>query len=281
MSMVTTAPQRLPHTSAIDRFRATVYANYEQRGRDFPWRHTTDPYHILVSEIMLQQTQTSRVEPKYMEFIMRFPDFETLDGARAEDVLDAWQGLGYNRRAVALHAISRRVCSSFGGHLPEDKETLLSLPGIGPYTAAAIRAFAFNQPEAFIETNIRAAFIHEFFPESSRVSDAEILPLVEAALDRAAPRQWYQALMDYGAMLKEAGNPSRRSAHHHPQSRFEGSRRQARGIILRALLQSGPAAVDVLAAGVDGWDSRFEDALETMKRDGLVVQNGELFSITP
>ena len=269
----------MPEASVLERFREAVYAHYEQHGRDFPWRHTTNPYHILVAEVMLQQTQTGRVVNKYCAFVERFPDFETLARARPADVLEAWQGLGYNRRALALHTIAQSICSDFGGRMPQEKEALRAMTGIGAYTAAAIRAFAFNLPETFIETNIRAAFIHEFFPEASSVSDAEILPLVEATMDRTNPRRWYQALMDYGAMLKESDNPSRRSAHHHPQSRFEGSRRQARGIILRTLLHDGPTPAQTLASAIAEWDSRFDDALETLKRDGLVVDRGTVISV--
>ena len=279
--MTTTAQPPMPDNSTIERFREVVYTNYEHHGRNFPWRHTTDPYHITVAEVMLQQTQTGRVAPKYIDFIGRFPDFEALARARPADVLDAWQGLGYNRRALALHTIAQRVCTDFGGSLPQDRELLRRLPGIGAYTAAAIRAFAFDLPDVFIETNIRAAFIHNFFPEASGVSDAEILSLVKATMDRAQPRRWYQALMDYGAMLKESGNPSRRSAHHRTQSRFAGSRRQARGIILRALLRDGPTSARKLASAITEWDSRFDDALETLKRDGLVVDSGTDISIVP
>ncbi|NLE94148.1 MAG: A/G-specific adenine glycosylase [Dehalococcoidia bacterium] len=269
----------MPDEHEIKRFRATVYCHYEAHGRDFPWRHTTDPYHILVAEIMLQQTQTGRVVTKYEEFLRRFPGFESLAAAAAVDVLQAWQGLGYNRRALALQTIARRVCADFDGMLPIDKETLRSFPGIGEYTAAAIRAFAHNLPEAFIETNIRTVFIHEFFPNACGVTDREILTLVELTLDRAAPRRWYQALMDYGAMLKESGNPSRRSTHHRRQPPFEGSRRQARGQILRTLLQTGPAALSELVAVIPGWDNRFDAALETLVTDGLVQRQDQTVSI--
>lgn len=269
----------VPGEREVKRFRATVYDHYEAHGRDFPWRRTTDPYHILVAEIMLQQTQTGRVVAKYEEFLRRFPGFESLAAASAIDVLQAWQGLGYNRRALALQAIAQRVCEEFDGLLPIDKKTLRSLPGIGDYTAAAIRAFAHNLPEAFIETNIRAVFIHEFFPNACRVTDREILALVELTLDRASPRRWYQALMDYGAMLKESDNPSRRSTHHRRQPPFEGSRRQARGLILRTLLQTGPTSSSELAAGIPGWDSRFDAALDTLVTDGLVQRQGGTVSI--
>ena len=277
--MSSTPHSQMLDDSAAEYFRSVVYANYEQRGRDFPWRHTTDPYHTLVSEMMLQQTQTSRVANKFQEFVERFPNFESLSRASAADVLGAWQGLGYNRRAIALHSIAQTVCSTFDGHLPQEKAELLALPGVGPYTAAALRVFAFDLPEVLLETNIRTVYLHEFFPGTAAVRDSDILPLIEATVDRARPREWYQALMDYGAMLKETGNPSRRSAHHRPQSLFKGSRRQARGIILRTLLAEGPVPADQLASRIAGWDGRFAEALETLKRDGFVVEADSVLSI--
>jgi len=260
-------------------FRQCVYQHFELHGRDFPWRHTTDPYHILVSEVMLQQTQTSRVAPKYEAFIVRFPDVATLASAPTEAVLGTWQGLGYNRRAVALQAAARVVVEQHGGIMPREREALLALPGVGAYTAAAVRAFAFDLPEAFIETNIRTVFIHEFFPGQERVRDADLLPLVARTVDSDQPRRWYQALMDYGARLKESSNAARRSAHHRPQARFEGSRRQARGIILRTLLQGGASTRDGLSAAIAGWDLRFDEALSTLQQDGLVSERDGVYGI--
>ncbi|MCK9357522.1 MAG: A/G-specific adenine glycosylase [Dehalococcoidia bacterium] len=264
--------------AAVAAFRQRVYDHFEQHGRDFPWRHTTDAYRVLVSEVMLQQTQTARVAPKYEAFIERFPNVATLAAAPADAVLTAWQGLGYNRRALALQAAARAVVAEHGGAMPSAYDALLALPGVGPYTAAAVRAFAFNLPDAFIETNIRTVFIHEFLADAERVRDSELLPLVAQTIDTTNPRRWYQALMDYGAMLKESGNASRSSAHHHPQSRFEGSRRQARGIILKSLLQSGPATRDDLAGRVSGWDARYDEALATLERDGLVSRRDGAFT---
>ena len=259
-------------------FRRTVYAHYEANGRDFPWRHTSEPYHILVSEVMLQQTQTARVAPKYTEFITRFPDFVALANAPVADILRAWQGLGYNRRALALQMAAQQVVHLHDGRLPENKNDLLALPGIGQYSASAIRAFAFNQPDSFLETNIRAVFIHHFFPGKSKVTDKELMPLVEAALDKDNPRLWYQALMDYGAALKESDNASRRSAHHRPQSRFSGSRREARGIILRLLLTHGHMSLTELRTHITEWDDRFQEALKTLQTDGLLTEDPEGFS---
>jgi A/G-specific adenine glycosylase len=256
----------------VAEFRRRVYAHYEAHGRDFPWRHTTNPYHILVSEVMLQQTQTSRVVQKYLIFIERYPSVEALASASAADVLGTWQGLGYNRRALNLHRASHILLAEHGGHVPQDEKQLACLPGIGPYSAAAISAFAFDLPTVFIETNIRTVYLHEYFPEVEKVRDRDLLPLVEATLDRESPRRWYQALMDYGAMLKESGNPSRRSAHHRQQSRFEGSRREARSVILRNLLSLGPLAAADLRSRAAMPLERFDDALASLLRDGLVEE---------
>jgi A/G-specific adenine glycosylase len=274
-------------TSCIDRatpdaiglLRSAVYAYYGEHGRDLPWRKTSDPYHILVSEVMLQQTQVDRVIPKYVSFIRRFPDFASLASASSSEVLGEWQGLGYNRRALSLQKAAKTVMKDHGGVLPQDKATLMTLPGIGDYTASAIRAFAFNQPDAVIETNIRAVFIHHFFPEEERVADAQLLPVVEAAIDRDNPRRWYQALMDYGVRLKQQDNASRRSAHHRPQSRFQGSRRQARGEILRILLERRTLAPDSLRAAIAAWDGRFEDALSAMLKEGVVTERAGRYGL--
>ncbi len=264
---------------SIAQFRTKVYAHYELHGRDLPWRHTTDPYRILIAEVMLQQTQVARVKDKYEAFIERFPNFASLSHAGTSDVLRMWQGLGYNRRAMHLHIIAKRVCEEYAGRLPQVKEQLLTLPGVGPYTAAAVRTFAFNEPEVFIETNIRAAYLHEFFPGVHNVRDRDILSLVEQTLDRLEPRRWYQALMDYGATLKDGINPSRRSAHHRLQGRFEGSRREARGAILRALLEDGPLTRPDLATRLGAWDTRFADALASLQRDGLVLERDSILLV--
>ena len=228
-------------------FRAIVLDHYREQGRDLPWRKTYDPYKILVSEVMLQQTQTARVIPKYSSFLSLFPNLKALAGAPLEAVLTTWQGLGYNRRALALHRAAQTVWSEHQGRLPRGVSELERLPGIGPATAAAVCVFAYGQPLVFIETNIRSAYLYHFFPECSAVPDADILPLIEATLDRDNPRDWYYALMDYGAWLKRTQpNPSRRSRHHATQAPFEGSRRQLRAQVLRLLLQ--PAPMDSLAA---------------------------------
>ncbi len=265
---------------AITGFRDRIYSYYRHHARSFPWRETADPYRILVSEIMLQQTQTERVVQKYGGFIARFPDFQSLAHAELRSVLEAWQGLGYNRRAVALKETARKVMEEHGGILPGDIEGLTRLPGIGRYTAGAVLAFAYNRPVAFIETNIRRVFIHCFFPESERVKDSEILPLVEQALDRENPRQWYYALMDYGAMLK-AGlpNPNRKSAHYVRQAPFEGSTRQVRGMILKLLVSFGPLSETELIDKLDRDPCQVRQILLDLEREGFVRSNSGMVSI--
>jgi A/G-specific adenine glycosylase len=221
----------------IARFREHILAWFFANGRDLPWRHTGDPYHILVSEIMLQQTQVGRVAQKYPEFLSAFPACHDLAVAPLPAVLAAWQGMGYNRRAIALSSCARTIEERHGGVVPRDPEVLATLPGIGAATAGSIAAFAYNLPVVFIETNIRRVFIHHFFTGRTGVTDDEIRPLAKRALDRKNPRQWYSALMDYGTMLKSSlPNPNRRSAHYSKQAAFAGSDREIRGRILRTLL---------------------------------------------
>ncbi|MFC1509819.1 A/G-specific adenine glycosylase, partial [Candidatus Omnitrophota bacterium] len=208
-------------------FRRTIYSYYKKHQRQLPWRETSDPYCITVSELMLQQTQVDRVIDKYNLFIREFPDFAALAQASLLDVLRVWQGLGYNRRAKALREIAIKVMNDYKGILPSSPDLLKTFPGIGPYTAQAITAFAFNKPAVFIETNIRCVYIHFFFNSRTEVKDGDIFPVVEQTLDSGNPRKWYSALMDYGVMLKkEHLNPGRKSAHYSKQSRFEGSDRQ-------------------------------------------------------
>lgn len=261
-------------------FREIVYGHYRGHGRSFPWRETRDPYAILVSEVMLQQTQVERVTGKFREFLAAFPDFPVLAAAPLQEVLAQWQGLGYNRRAVSLKRCAEVVVERWGGTLPACPEELQTLPGIGPYTARAIAAFAFDQPTVFVETNIRTVFIHLLFPEAEKVHDRELLPLVAAALDRDHPREWYSALMDYGAALKrEHPNPSRRSVHHVRQAPFRGSNRETRGLLLKALLeQPGMTALE-LASSLGKDAEVLGKSLVQLCREGFLVSRGKRFFI--
>jgi A/G-specific adenine glycosylase len=216
-------------------FKKTIWNYYKNYRREMPWRENITPYRIVVSEIMLQQTQAERVAKKFNSFIKRFPNFKALAKASLQDILKEWQGLGYNRRGLNLH----RLAQVIKGELPKTYEELLELPGIGPNTAGSILAFAHNLPHPFIETNIRTVYIHFFFKNhKGQVHDKKLMPLIEATLDKKNPREWYYALMDYGAYLKKTQiNPSRRSKHHVQQTKFKGSNRELRSNILKIVLK--------------------------------------------
>ncbi len=258
-------------------FRALVLERGAELYRDLPWRHTHDPYRILVSEVMLQQTQVPRVVPRYERWLERFPTLDALAAAPLAVVLEEWQGLGYNRRAVSLKRAAEEVSASWGGTLPTDERTLRSLPGIGPATAAGILAFAYEQPATYLETNVRTVFLHELFAEEVDVPDRAIAPLVSATVVDAAaagvsPRTWYYALLDYGAWLKRTvPNPSRRSAHHARQSPFEGSQRQKRARLLRAVIAAGGAPTETLAAEVGIEPDLAEELLSALAAEGFLV----------
>lgn len=263
-------------------FRREILWYWRAHGRDFPWRRTRNPYRILISEIMLQQTQTERVLSKYRAFLRAFPNFGALERANLREVLFLWQGLGYNRRAVALKKLARAVVGEYGGKLPRNPALLNKFPGVGPATAGAIAAFAYNLPVVFIETNIRRVFIHFFFPRRRRVDDREILPLVEKTLDRKYPCRWYWALMDYGAMLGSRGavrNPNRKSAHYRIQASFRGSRRELRGKVLRTLLELGPMTIKRLGGHLGRLPHEARVVLEAMCREGLLRKRGDTFFI--
>ncbi len=256
-------------------FQERIYAYFREHGREMPWRRERDPYRILVSEIMLQQTQVERVLPKYTVFISRFPDFLSLAEAEFRDVLTLWKGLGYNRRALALQRTAQRVIADHGGRLPDSIEALTALPGIGHATAGALTAFAFEKPVVFIETNIRRVYLHEFFPDRDAVKDREIEPLVERTLDRENVRTWYYALMDYGASLKRTErNPNRRSAHYHRQAGFEGSDRRIRGLILEVLIERSNTTSEEIERLIDADPDRIERLIGDLEREGLLTRRG-------
>ncbi len=237
-----------------------------------PWRNTKDPYHILVSEIMLQQTQVDRTIPKFKEFIRTFPTAQKLATASTKKVLQVWQGMGYNRRVLNLQKAAQAIVTRYAGTVPHTIEQLVDLPGIGPYTARAIMAFAFDQPVVLIETNVRTVYLYHFFPKKQKVRDDVLMPLIEQTLDSKHPRQWYSALMDYGSYLKKTvPNPSRRSIHHTKQSKFEGSLRQARGAVLRSLLGTSQLSAEQIAhaSGIEA--PRVREALAALRAEGIVM----------
>jgi A/G-specific adenine glycosylase len=264
----------------IRRFQKEVYDYFKRNGRKLPWRKTRDPYKILLSELMLQQTQVARVIEKYKQFLRRFSTIESVARAPLRNVLEVWQGLGYNRRALALKMLATIIVDDYEGKIPRAIEALKALPGVGDATAGAVCAFAFNKPVVFVETNIRSVFIHYFFHHKDGVKDSEILPLVEQTLDANRPRQWYYALMDYGVALKERhANPSRRSAHYTIQSPFEGSLRQVRGMILRELVKNPGITEAALVKEIDRDKEMISQGLGQLCREGLIVKKGKRFFI--
>jgi A/G-specific adenine glycosylase len=266
---------------SIREFREMVLVYYREHGRDLAWRRTMDPYRILVSEIMLQQTQVERVAIKYPVFLAAFPDFPSLADSPLSEVLAVWQGMGYNRRAISLQKCARRVIDEFDGVLPQDPEILATFPGIGRATASSICVFAFNLPVVFIETNIRRVFIHFFFGDHEEVNDSAILPIAQEALPVQDPRTWYNALMDLGTVLKKTGeNPNRRSRHYTKQSAFEGSDRKIRGSILRLLLAEKNLTQEDIIGKYSEDPIRIARILHDLADEGFIACSGSSYTIT-
>jgi A/G-specific adenine glycosylase len=264
----------------VQRFRQRVYQAYGLYGRHtLPWRTTNNPYHILVSEVMLQQTQVARVLQKYPEFIRTFPTLQTLAKAPFKKVVAVWDGLGYNRRCLNLHKTAKLILKEHKGKVPNDITILASLPGIGHATACEIAAFAYGMAHPFIETNIRSVYLYHFFRKRRSVHDRELMPLIEATLDIRSAREWFYALMDYGVHLKQSqSNPSRRSTHHVKQPRFEGSDRQARGKLLRAIARRSMSLAS-LSTSADIGKDKAERLLVQMIREGLISRSGGRYRI--
>lgn len=264
--------------SNLDQFYHFILSWYHQYGRHhLPWRQHYQPYQVWVSEIMLQQTQVDRVQPKFTQFLNIFPTLDALASATPAEVVVAWQGLGYNRRALNLLKGAQFVQAHLGGEIPEATQDLLNIPGIGPYTASAIQAFAFNQPAVVIETNIRTVLIYHFFAGQNQVSDQDLSKLLQN-IQLHQPRVFYSGMMDYGAYLKKVfPNPSRRSKHHTKQSSFKGSLRQVRGSILKILSSNKRKSLNHLKIEVDGNTRHFESALTQLRQEGFItVQNNEV-----
>lgn len=268
----------------INVFCSVVEQYYAAHARQLAWRMPDangkfDPYKIVVSELMLQQTQVSRVSVKYAEFLHIFPSVQILSKSSLADVLVCWQGLGYNRRAKFLHQAAKEVTTTYHGRFPKTINELVKLPGIGVNTAGAIVAYAYNQPVAYVETNIRTVFLHHFFSGRDNVPDTQLMPLIEQAVANRgglSVREWYQALMDYGTYLKSIKVKSaKRSSHYAKQSSFQGSRRQIRGGVIKALTQSPHSFVELQATL--GADSRLASVLTDLLSEQLIHQNSSVY----
>ena len=279
----------MPTDADLDDLIQILTDHYATSGRhDMQWRlpeqdGSFDPYKILVSELMLQQTQVSRVTPKFAAFIAAFPTVQDLASAQLGTVLTQWLGLGYNRRAKYLWQAAQMVSGQLEGVFPHQYSQLLELPGVGPGTAGAIMAYSYDQPVVYLETNIRSVIIYHGFLENLKVHDKDIRLVVQRLLTRAGlrsdltPRTFYWAMMDYGSYLKRTvGNHNRASASYSKQSTFVGSRRQLRGAIIRQL---SAAAVDlqVLKSGLQ--DGRTESVIDDLISEGLVKRRGNLLAL--
>ena len=245
------------------KFQKEILSYYKEHKRAMPWRDIESPYKIFISEMMLQQTQVERVKIKYAEFIKRFPNIKAVADASTNEVLKIWQGLGYNRRAIFIKRACEEIAENYKGVFPKDCITLQTLPGIGPSTAGAICAFAYNLPVNFIETNIRVVLLYFFFKNEEKVDDKILLEkLKKVTPSNIDPRDWYYALYDYGTYLKKKLGKKKtelhkQSKHYSKQSKFEGSFRQKRANVLRMILN------DEEVVGM-------EDVVESLRKDGLV-----------
>lgn len=259
------------------KFTDIIWQKGRELYRDMPWRQDTRPYYVLVSELMLQQTQVSRVIPKFEAFIQAFPDEKVLSSASLADVLRLWQGLGYNRRAKYLHEAAKMIVAR--GEFPDTYEGLIKLSGVGKNTAGAILAYSYNHPSIFIETNIRTVYLHYFFQDGEVVDDRQLLELLAETIDKISPREWYWALMDYGSWLKKQGmGRLAQSRQYKKQAPLKGSVREVRGRIIKALSYKDMSR-SVLREAVLA-DDRFDVALNGLLQDGLVSEGQLKFHLT-
>lgn len=289
---------------SLQLFVEMIYDYRKKYGRLFPWQETRNPYKVLLSEVMLQQTQTERVLPKYTLFLSKWPTLHDFAQATPAEVLPEWKGLGYNRRCINLLK-AMKLCDNERG-IQNDQAFLLSLPSVGKSTAAAVQSFAYGEKSIYLETNIRRVLIEFFYPMQVQtgitdehtqlkgsvqsftvpeVHDKELTELLQKLLVFVPDsKQWYYALMDVGAqMKKEVPNANKRSKHYHTQSKFEGSERQLRGQILQCLIDKTQLSTDAFFPLLPPqWTKRqVEKALETLHKDALVTFNKEKQHILP
>lgn len=264
--------------NALD-FQETVWEKARELYRDMPWRDNTDPYYVLVSELMLQQTQVARVIPKFEFFMETFPTIKDLADAPLSAVLTAWSGLGYNRRAKFLHQAAQKVLVDFNGIIPNTYDELVSLSGIGPNTAGAILAYSFNKPVVFIETNVRTVYFHHFFEDHMTVTDKELRAIIEQTIDKEHPRQWYWALMDYGSYLKQQGvGRIDKSSHFKKQAPLRGSVREVRGLIIKALAKKDYTFAELKDELPQ--DERYGVSVKALIAEGFIKHTGDVLHLT-
>jgi A/G-specific adenine glycosylase len=262
-------------------FLQTILGFYEGHGRQFIWRETSDPYRILLSEVMLQQTQTSRVIPKYELFLSLWPTLKDLAGVALDELLYHWKGLGYNRRALNLRrsAIASR---EWDWNLPTKQTELLSLPGVGKATAAAIGAFSYRERTIYLETNIRRVLLHCFYPDQEGVKDKELELLLGRLVQLVEdPKAWYYALMDFGVLLKHLlPNANMRSAHYTKQAKFENSNRQIRGQLIHLLSDTGAKEQQQVTTLLSHFEEeRVLYCLRQLEKEGFVEETEGTYRI--
>ena len=261
-------------SKAVNAFHNKIFRWWEKNRRDFPWRKTEDPYKILVSEIMLQQTQTSSVVRKYNEFLEKYPDIESLSNAPKGELLSIWSGLGYNRRALWLQEASQQLQEL--ERFPQSPKELQNLKGIGKYTANSILIFAFNLDLATVDTNIRRILISEGFA-SEDSSEKELFQIAERLLPKGRSRDWHNALMDYGAIHLTASKTGIKPTSQ--QSKFKGSDREKRGKILKFLIEKKKGTFTELKSIVEADVEQLEAIITKMEKDGLISKKGRFYVI--
>lgn len=272
-------------------FKKVVWDYYHDHARNnLPWRTHTDPYSVWISEVMLQQTQVDRVVVFFKNWMKQFPTIKKLAAASQIDLLRAWKGLGYNSRALRLKHAATLIMQNHKGIFPKTYEEILELPGIGPYTAGAISAFAYNQAVIMIETNIRRVYLHHFYPllqgeggrhrrpgEVISIHDKQLLEIINQTIDGKNPREWYWALMDYGAYLgKTIPNPNKKSRHYTVQKKFKGSDREIRGKVLEFLLNKKKQSIERLVDQLQEVTSdreRIEKIIDQLDHEGFLTVN--------
>lgn len=261
------------------KFLSCLYSFYDSNYRHLPWRTTDNPYHILVSEIMLQQTQVARVIEKYKEFIKKFPTLEVLAESSLHDVLAVWQGLGYNRRAKYLWECAKTIVAQHNGKIPDNPKELALLPGIGKATAASVSIFAFGKPAVYIETNVRTVYIYSFFDTHQKVSDAMLVPLLQATIDTTNPKRFYNALMDCGTYIKQQYNYTQHSTQYRAQTPYHTSLRKVRGDIVRYLVRNGATHKDILLQNLHVSPERIEQALDALCAEHMICEEKNIYTI--
>ncbi|MFW9929475.1 MAG: Fe-S cluster assembly protein HesB [Candidatus Thorarchaeota archaeon] len=258
--------------NSISTFQNKIFSWWRNNKRSFPWRETTDPYKIMISEIMLQQTQTTRVIEKYLAFIQKFPTFDSLASAPPADVLSLWSGLGYNRRALWLQQASQKIISL--GYFPRTPENLRKLKGIGSYTSRSILIFAFNFDIATVDTNIRRIFINENFATES-TSEKEMLMIAYKLLPKGKARDWHNALMDYGSLVMTSTRTGIKSKNKQPT--FIGSSREYRGKVIKHLNEIGKASLEELFGISNLERESTEKIIKSLIKDGLIIKEENIF----